>query len=130
MNTATMQRQGQAQHVERTRHRRVAVPPTDINETEEAIVLFADMPGVSDKEANITLEKDLLTIEGNQEEEGRPGYVLTYAEYDTSDYRRVFTLSADVQRDGIEASVKDGVLRLALPKAEPAKARRIAVKAG
>lgn len=115
--------------VERTRNRPVLTPPVDIFETNDEIVLISDMPGVDDKSIDITLEQDVLTVEGRVKLEPREGYELTLTEFGAGDYRRVFTLSTEVERDKISAEVKDGVLRLVLPKAEPAKAKKIVVKA-
>lgn len=109
--------------------RRVFVPRTDILETDEAIVLTADMPGARERDVEVTLEGDVLTLYGRVQPAGA-GRRLVHAEYDLGDYRRVFTLREDVDRDRIEATVKNGVLRLVLPKAESAKVKRIAVKAG
>lgn len=114
---------------ERTRERIAFVPRVDIYETEEAIVVLADMPGVDEQTVEVTLEKDVLTINGYVEPESYQGYSLAYAEYRVGDYQRRFTIPAEINRDGIEAAVKDGVLRLHLPKATPA-AHKIAVKAG
>lgn len=108
---------------------RVFTPATDIFETADNFMLHVDMPGVSEKDVNVTLENDVLTIRGRVEPEQPANMKPAYREYDVGDYRRVFTLSSEVDRDRIEASVKDGVLRLVLPKAETAKARRIAVRA-
>ena len=59
----------------------------------------------------------------------RAGYSLAYAEYDAGDYERAFTISDEVDRERIEATVKNGVLRVVLHKAEAVKARKIAIKA-
>jgi HSP20 family protein len=114
---------------ERTRTRKVYVPRVDIYETEEAIVLIADMPGVDEKSADITLEKDVLTISGPVEPLNFNGHSISYAEYDTGDYQRAFTISNEVDRNRIEAKVKNGVLHVILHKAEQVKARKIAIKA-
>jgi HSP20 family protein len=113
---------------ENTRTRRVFMPRTDIYETKDAIVVLADMPGVDDKSIDVTLEKNVLTINGFVDSEIPSGYSLTYAEYAVGDYRRIFTLSNEVDRDGITATVKNGVLKLVLPKSVQTKARKIAVK--
>ncbi|HQK78842.1 MAG TPA: Hsp20/alpha crystallin family protein, partial [Syntrophales bacterium] len=78
---------------ERTRNRKVYVPKVDIYETKDAMVLIADMPGVDDKSVDITLEKNVLTITGNVESPAYEGKTLAYAEYDTGDYQRAFTIS-------------------------------------
>ncbi len=114
---------------ERTRTAKVYVPRVDIYETKDSIVLVANMPGVDEKSVDITLEKDVLTISGSVEPLNFNGYSVAYAEYDTGDYQRAFTISNEVDRNRIEAKVKNGVLRVILHKAEQVKARKIAIKA-
>lgn len=113
---------------ERTRNRRVYVPKADIYETKNSIVLIADMPGVDEQAVDITLEKNILTIMGNVEPVAFAGKTLVYSEYDTGDYERAFTISDEIDQDKIEATVKNGVLRLILNKAEKAKVKKIAIK--
>lgn len=115
---------------ERTRERPAFVPRADVYETEDAIVVVADMPGVDENSVDITLEDNVLTITGYVDPEPPEGYGLAYAEYRIGDYLRAFTLSDQIERAGIEATVKDGVLRLYLPKVEEAKRRRIPISAG
>jgi HSP20 family molecular chaperone IbpA len=114
---------------ERTRAERVFVPQADIYETQDDIFVVADMPGVDEKSVDITLEKNVLTITGFVEMQEPDNYDLAYAEYETGHFERRFTLSNEIDRDKIEATVKNGVLRLRLPKAKEAKVRKIAVKA-
>jgi HSP20 family molecular chaperone IbpA len=114
---------------ERTRARRAYVPRVDIYETNGEIVVLADMPGVDEKSVDITLEKNVLIINGYVETVKPDNYSLAYAEYEEGDYQRSFTLSDEVDRERIEATVKNGVLQLHLPKAGPALAKKIAVKA-
>lgn len=114
---------------ERTRARKAYVPRVDIYETNGEIVVVADMPGVDETSVDITLEKNVLTLNGYVESWQPNNYSLAYAEYEEGDYHRQFTLSDEVNRDNIQASVKDGVLHLHLPKSGPVKARKIAVKA-
>jgi HSP20 family molecular chaperone IbpA len=116
--------------VERTRSRKVYTPHVDIIERKEDIVLIADMPGVDEKSVDITLEKNMLTIHGATTPEVPKGKRLAVSEYGIGDYQRVFTLSDEVDRNRIQASVTNGVLKLILPKAEAEKARKIEVKAG
>jgi HSP20 family protein len=114
---------------ERTRDRTCFVPRADIYETNDSITVVADMPGVDENSVDITLEQNVLTINGYAAPAEPEGYRLAYAEYRVGDYQRRFTISGQIDRDKIEAVMKDGVLRLHLPKVEPT-ARRIAVKAG
>lgn len=115
--------------VERTRPRKVYTPAVDILERTEDIVVTADMPGVDEKSVDITLEKNVLTIYGMVEPLFPDGQRLALSEYGVGDYQRAFTLSEEVDRDRINATVKNGVLRLVLPKAAAAKTRRIEVRA-
>ena len=104
------------------------VPPSDIYETKDSIVVLAEMPGVAPDGVDITLERRVLTIRGRSAANEHGGYQRVYNEYADGDYERVFTLSENIDRDRIEATLKDGVLHLVLPKAETAKARRIELK--
>lgn len=115
---------------ERTKNRKVFVPKVDIYETRDSIVLIADMPGVDETSVDITLEKNILTITGSVEPLHIEGYSLAYTEYDIGDYQRAFTISDEVDRNKIDAVVKNGVLKITLHKAEQAKAKKIAITAG
>jgi HSP20 family protein len=117
------------QHRERAAERPVFVPPSDIYETPDSIVVLTEMPGVAADGVDITLERRVLTIRGRSAPNEPAGYQRVYNEYADGDYERVFTLSENIDRDRIEATLKDGVLHLVLPKAETAKARRIELKA-
>jgi HSP20 family molecular chaperone IbpA len=113
--------------IERTRPGRVYVPRVDIYETAEEVIILADVPGVDAESLDITLEKNVLTINGHVTPELIEGHELAHAEYGVGDYHRAFTISEDVNRDKIEASVNNGVLRLALPKILEPKTRKISV---
>ena len=115
---------------ERTRDRLAFVPRADVYETDEGITVVADMPGIDENCIDITLEQNVLTINGYVELEQPEGLNLAYAEYQVGDYQRAFTLSDQIDREGIGAVVKDGVLRLYLPKVTEAQRRKIAIKAG
>ena len=116
--------------VERDRARKVYVPRVDIYESQDDIVVVADMPGVDESSVDITLEKNVLTIGGYVEPVTPENYCLSYAEFEVGDYQRSFALSNQIDQENIRAAVKNGVLRVWLPKADAAKARKIAVKAG
>ena len=115
--------------IERTREKRLYAPTVDIIEKKDDIVLLANMPGVDDKSVDITLEKDLLTIYGHVSDDTPKNHRLVVSEYGTGDYQRTFTLSGEIDREKIQATVRDGVLKLVLPKAETARTRKIPVMA-
>ena len=130
-NTKEMELQEQElvqEETERTRECRCFVPRTDIYEVEDEIILALDMPGINENAFEITLEKNILNVKGYAQIEDPDEFTLTLAEYETGDYERSFRVSDEIAKDKIEAVYKDGVLRLTLPKAEQAKARKIAVK--
>jgi HSP20 family molecular chaperone IbpA len=118
------------EETERTRECRCFVPRTDIYEAGDEIVLVLDMPGINENAIEITVEKNILNVKGFVQIEEPNEYSLTFAEYEAGDYERSFRVSDAIAKDKIEALYKDGVLRLRLPKAEQAKARKIAVKVG
>lgn len=113
---------------EQTRPQKLYTPVTDICESREQLVLLSDMPGVKQDGVDITLERNILTIYGHVEQPEFPGYGLSYAEYGTGSYKRVFALSNEIDREGIQASVKNGVLKLVLPKSKRALPQKIAVQ--
>jgi HSP20 family molecular chaperone IbpA len=115
---------------ERTRDVSCFVPRADIYELDDQIVIVADVPGADKDTIEITLEKNILTINATIDPEIPQGYTLQAAEYEMGDFQRSFQLSNEIDREKIDAVVKDGVLRLYLTKAGEAKARKISVKAG
>lgn len=130
-NTKEMELQEQElvqEETERTRECRCFAPRTDIYEVEDEIILALDMPGINENAFEITLEKNILNVKGYAQIEDPDEFTLTLSEYETGDYERSFRVSDEIAKDKIEAVYKDGVLRLTLPKAEQAKARKIAVK--
>jgi HSP20 family molecular chaperone IbpA len=118
------------QETEAAREALSFVPRVDIRESEDAVVVLADMPGVDEKTTTIDVERNVLTIRGEFGATPPEGYTLGFQEYETGNYERRFTLSDEIDRDNVEAAVQNGVLRLRLPKAKEAQPRRIAVKAG
>jgi HSP20 family protein len=110
--------------------RKVFLPAVKAWETAEEIVILADMPGADEKSVDITLENSVLTLQGRTQTEDPAGNELLYAEYIPGDYRRSFTLATEqIDTDKITASMKNGVLKVVLPKSETVKPRRIEVKA-
>lgn len=103
-------------------------PYVDIFENETELTLVADMPGVSKDALNVSLENDLLTIEGKintgKYEDMRP----VYSEYNIGNFYRRFTVSDEIDKDRIQAKITDGRLTLSLPKTERAKPRQISIR--
>lgn len=114
---------------ERVRNVKTFVPRVDIYENKDSLFLVADMPGVDEKTVDIELEKNILTINGRVENGRVKEATLMYSEYEIGDYERVFTLSDEIDRDRIIATVKNGVLRLELPKSEKVKPKKITIQA-
>lgn len=121
---------GPEAQAERTRPRRIYTPTVDIIETQDHIEVIADMPGVDENAVELTLEKNVLTIYGKVEADIPERHRLAVSEYGVGDYQRQFILSDEVDRERIEAQVRQGVLRIQLPKAAAAKTRKIAVRSG
>jgi HSP20 family molecular chaperone IbpA len=112
---------------EPTRPGTLFMPAVDIFESEEEITLLADMPGVSGGRVNIDLQEGQLVISGEVEPETSDQEKYLTREYEVGRFHRHFSLSDRIDQDRITATMKDGVLRLILPKAEKAKPRKIEV---
>jgi HSP20 family protein len=107
----------------------VFTPAVDIFENEKEIVLLADMPGVKAKDLNIDLRDNTLTLDGGVEADAGSGEETVMMEYDIGKYYRQFSLSEVIDQEKIDAKLKDGVLRLTLPKVEKATPRTVTVQA-
>ncbi len=118
------------EQTERTREGPCFIPRADIYEEEDQIVIVADIPGADESSIDITLEKSVLTINAYVTPVVPEGYTLSLAEYEVGDYQRSFRLSDEIDREKIQAVIKDGVLRLYLPKSGAARTRKISVQAG
>lgn len=112
---------------EKTVPARYYVPNTDIYETDEALTLVMEVPGVEKNDVNVQLENDTLRVEGRIDFSKYGGLEPVYAEYNVGHYARAFTLSDKIDQDGISAELADGVLTLTLKKAKAALPRRIAI---
>ena len=106
---------------------RMFVPATDIFETEEALTVILEMPGVDKDKVDVKVENDVLTIEGWIDFSRYEGLQPVYTEYNIGSYARSFQLSSKIDQDRISAELRDGVMTLVLPKSEKAKTRKIAV---
>ncbi len=125
-----VEKAGKGRESELTRDQPVFSPATDIYEQEDAILVFCDMPGVEEKNVNVTLEDDELRVLGYQEGGDPEGMQALHRGYRTGAFRRSFTLATDIDREKIRAKLTNGVLRVTLPKAERAQPRRIQIEAG
>ena len=105
-------------------------PPVDIVENDASFTLFADLPGVAKEDLTIRVDGDNLVIEGVLSAQSPEEMDLIYGEAQFSAYRRQFTLSRELDRSKIEASLNNGALKLTIPKLEEAKPRRISVMQG
>jgi HSP20 family molecular chaperone IbpA len=106
---------------------RVFVPATDIFETDHALTVVMEMPGVDKDNVEVNVENDVLRINGKIDFSKYEGLQPLYTEYNIGNYSRSFELSSKIEQKGIKAELKDGVMSLVLPKAEKAKPRRISV---
>jgi HSP20 family protein len=128
--TATEKREVDASSHQELRSGNWFVPPADIYETPEKVVLVMDMPGVCFDCALLNIVDDELIVTGHVTHgEDQDDYVL-YREYDVGHYHRHFGLSETIDRNKIEAVMANGVLTLVLPKVEEVKPRRIPIKVG
>ena len=102
-------------------------PNADIYETGEALIVLLEMPDVDKSHINISVEDDVLIVEGRIDFCKYQGLTPIYAEYPVGHYRRGFTLSNRIDQHKISAEMSDGVLTITLPKVEEVKPRRISI---
>jgi HSP20 family protein len=112
---------------EKTVPGRYYVPYADIYETDDALCVVMEMPGVEKKDLNVALENSVLRVDGQINFAKYEGMEPVYTEYNIGHYARSFTLSNKVDQEQISAQLDDGVLTLTLPKAKEAQPRRISV---
>ena len=115
---------------EQTKPGPVFTPNVDIFETDKAIIMLAEIPGVKAADLSIDLCDDTLTLTGDVKPLNRPEEEDILIEYQFGRFYRQFTLAEAIDQGKIDAVLKNGILRLTLPKAEKAMPRQIAVKAG
>jgi len=113
---------------EKTVPSRFYVPNADIYETDDALTVVMEVPGVEKKDLNVSLENDALRIEGRIDFSKYEGFEPLYSEYNVGHYARAFTLSDKIDPDGISAELEDGVLTLKLMKSKEAAPRKIPIQ--
>ncbi|HEY9183329.1 MAG TPA: Hsp20/alpha crystallin family protein [Gammaproteobacteria bacterium] len=115
------------ENTERTEAGKFFSPYTDIHETERAVVVSMEMPGVDKDSIDIRLDKGVLTVKGTIDSTKYDALKPIYTEYNVGNFVRTFTVSTKIDAGRISATVVDGVLTIELPKAAEAVAKRIAV---
>ena len=113
---------------EENRRDAAVLPPVDVIEDATGITLYADLPGVSKEQLNLRVEADTLTIEGDVGLATPEGLQASHAEVNVPRYRRVFTLSKELDPEKIAAEMAGGVLKLRIPKAEHAQPRKVQIR--
>lgn len=118
------------QVAETRREEAALLPAVDVLEDAQGITLYADLPGVPKDRLSLQIEAGTLTIEGVVDLDLPEGMEATHAEVALPRYRRVFTLSKELDSDKVSAELNQGVLKLRIPKAEHAQPRRIEIQVG
>lgn len=116
--------------IEETRNENIISPDVDIIETPDGFTVFADMPRVDENSVEISLESGVLSLRGKRADVSRDNMRPALIERDAGTYQRSFMVSDGIDHDKISATVKNGMLKIVLPRAEEEKPRKIAVKAG
>jgi HSP20 family molecular chaperone IbpA len=114
--------------VAKERVRETLVPPVDVFEEKDNVTLIADLPGVGKDALDLQIDKDIMKIHGKIQktmDKDTGGY---YTEFPEKDYYRAFTVGEEIDRDKINASINNGVLKVVLPKRERAKPKKIEIK--
>lgn len=107
---------------------RIVRPHADVAEADDRILLMVDLPGVAPEDVDVTVERRVMTIRGKRQLPRPEGAEMLLREWTDVEFERAFTVSDDINLDGISATHKDGVLTLVLPKAKNAKSRKIKVQ--
>jgi HSP20 family protein len=103
-------------------------PEVTLDDTGEALVLRAELPGVAEKDIELQVEEGSVTLRGHRKEEREEGHSVHRKERADFRFARSFSLPAKVNSEKVEAVLKNGILTVTLPKAETAKPRKIAVR--
>jgi len=122
------QKQEVQQAGEPTKPEKNFMPAVDIFESDKAVTVLAEMPGVDKNGIEIGLEDGVLTIRGTREKE-EAGDRILLEEYESGNYLRRFSVAETIDQEKIEATIVNGILKIVLPKIEPAKPRKITVNA-
>lgn len=114
-------------NIEKTRDLRAVIPAVDIYENDNEIILQADMPGVVKEDVSVNIDNGTLSVSGIRKIETRGSSI--WEEFSDVEYVRSFSVPQTIEMERVEAELKDGVLKLHLPKSEKAKPRQIEINA-
>ncbi|MHC5039193.1 MAG: Hsp20/alpha crystallin family protein [Planctomycetota bacterium] len=123
-----VKKKSECAEVEHASDRPVYVPNVDIFDSEDGVVLVADLPGVPKEGVSLTLEQGVLTLSGKVKSDLPDGAEAVYREYEDGDFYRSFRLGQEIDGEKMEASVENGVLKLVIPRSDWAKTKKIEVK--
>jgi HSP20 family molecular chaperone IbpA len=131
MATDTMTAAPPSTEHETDRAVRTVSPRADIFETDTAFVILADMPGVGPDGVEVVADKDTLVLRGrvNRASSNVHARQVEHREFELADYHRTFTLTEDLDSDGITGTLRDGVLRVEVPKSSRVQPKKIPVRA-
>ena len=127
----TKQKREIQQEGEPTKPMKQFIPAVDIYEDDTSVTLIAEMPGISKNGVEVKLDDGSLSIVGSTPNDNEmEGKAVLLQEFDTGNYIRKFTLSETIDQDKIEALMAEGILKLVLPKIQPAKPKKIEIRTG
>lgn len=109
---------------------RTRAPRVDVSESADAYFVTADVPGVPMDAIEVTIEEDRLELSARRTPAEHDGYRTAFRQFGEGDYRRAFTIPETIDRESVRADLRDGVLRITIPKAQPAKPQKIRISAG
>ena len=125
---AVREKQELAPKEEKTVPSKFYVPSTDIYETDGALIVLVELPGVERKNVSVKLENEVLRVEGQIDHSKYEGLEPVYSEYNVGHFTRAFTLSSQIDQNGIGAELEDGVLKLTLKKSKEALPKKIPIQ--
>ncbi|MBX3436630.1 MAG: Hsp20/alpha crystallin family protein [Planctomycetaceae bacterium] len=130
MNATLSQSQCRPQCSTSHQKTQTARPNADIYETQDAWLLIVDLPGADEQSTDVSMEKHVLTIKASVNDVVPEGFERAHTEFRSRTYERAFRLPDQVDTSAIDATVKNGVLNLKLPKSKEAMAQQVTVKGG
>jgi HSP20 family protein len=117
-----------SRQAETNRNEAALLPPVDVIEDAQGITLYADLPGVPKDKLDLHVDADTITIQGTVSLDVPEGVEVTHAEVSLPQFRRVFTLSKELDSGKVAAEFSNGVLKLRIPKAEHAQPRKVQIQ--